>query len=892
MQTFIRRGACPALVFSALTILLGPAGSNPQENEGVVLTKALVVAFPEGSCRRLVPYDPVEYMLITGRWSTPRAGGGVPLAAASGSAPLAAASASYASGVSFGMTKMTALATSPSAAPPQRLPTSPVRPSTEFRTSPWEPITANDQGWFEHQALTCGYAYIAYESPRDQVLLLEGFAHDFVYVNGEPRIGNRYGQSDTYESWQPRFDFSSIPVRLKAGRNDFLFKCGRGRLKVRLRKPPAEVFLNSKDMTVPDLIVGEETNTRGAIVVVNASDKVLRSAKISLAGGGLSAEELPVPDILPLTVRKVAIPVAGPAPTAPGPFPIEVTLFKDDPGGRTALDRTTVELRAVNIQEPHRRTYVSDVDGSVQHYAVLPAQRRDRPAALVLSLHGANVEALNQVRSYSPKTWAHIVAPTNRRPYGFNWEDWGRLDALAVLDEAQKHYPTDPDRVYLTGHSMGGHGAWMVGGLFPDRFAAIGPSAGWISFVSYKVRTPVDADTPMGKMLMRSFLPSDPYALIRNYLQDGIYILHGEKDDDVPVTEARNMAAALAKVHKDFVYHEQPGAGHWWDASPEAGVDCVDWPPMFDFFASRIRPEAERVRDVEFATPCPGISASSGWLTIEAQVRPLELSSARLHASPADGLFSGTTQNIARLSIDLASFEPRETLRVELDGRKIADIPWPKPEPRLRLVRREGQWEVSERPPAELKGPHRSGLFKDAFKNRVILVYGTHGSGEENAWARAKARYDAETFWYQGNGSLDVVPDTDFAPAAFPDRNVVVYGHARMNSAWRSLLDKSPVQVNRGGVTAGGRTIKGKDLGCLFIQPRPDSQIASVGVVAGTGIAGLRLTNNLLYLYPGYGFPDLLIVKPALLTSGLFGVEAAGFFGPDWRAETGDIVWK
>jgi len=892
MRTFIKKGVFPALILGALAILLDTAGSTPPETDSLVLTKALVVALPEGSCRLVIPYDPVEYMLVTGRWTTPRAGGGVPLASAFRGEAIPAARPGDAFGGFPGVTKMAAPALSPSAASPQRLPTSPVAPSAEFRTSPWEAITANDKGWIEHRALGCGYAYIAYESHRDQVLLLEGFAHDFVYVNGEPRIGNRYGQSDTYESWQPRFDFSSIPVRLKAGRNDFLFKCVRGRLKVRLRQPSAEVFLNVKDLTVPDLIVGEETNTRGAVVVVNASGKALRNAKISVSGAGLSAEELPVPDILPLSVRKIAFPLAGPAPAAPGEVMLELTLTRNDRGQRTVLDKATVELRAVNLREPHRRTYVSDVDGSVQHYAVLPAQRVDRPAALVLSLHGANVEALNQVRSYPPKTWAHIVAPTNRRPYGFNWEDWGRLDALAVLGEAQKLYATDPGRVYLTGHSMGGHGAWMLGGLYPDRFAAIGPSAGWISFVSYKVRTPADAGTPMGAMVMRALLPSDPYALIHNYLQVGIYILHGEKDDDVPVTEARDMAAALGKVHQDFVYHEQPGAGHWWDVSPEAGVDCVDWPPMFDFFARHARPEAERVRDVEFATPCPGVSASSGWLTIEAQVRPLELSSARLHASPADGLFSGTTQNIARLAIDLTSMEPRETLRVELDGQKITDIPWPKPEPRLWLARREGKWEVSQRPSAGLKGPHRSGLFKDAFKNRVVLVYGTHGSAEENDWALAKARYDAETFWYQGNGSLEVISDTDFSPAGFPDRNVVVYGHAGMNSAWSSLLDKSPVQVQRGRLTAGGRTLQGKDLGCLFIQPRPDSEIASVGVVAGTGTAGMRLTNNLLYLYPGYGFPDVLIARPAWLTSGLFGVEAAGFFGPDWRIETGDIVWK
>jgi len=27
-----------------------------------------------------------------------------------------------------------------------------------------------------------------------------------------------------------------------------------------------------------------------------------------------------------------------------------------------------------------------------------------------------------------------LVAPTNRRPYGYDWEDWGRADALEVLE--------------------------------------------------------------------------------------------------------------------------------------------------------------------------------------------------------------------------------------------------------------------------------------------------------------------------------------------------------------------------------------------------------------------------------------------------------------------------
>ena len=61
--------------------------------------------------------------------------------------------------------------------------------------------------------------------------------------------------------------------------------------------------------------------------------------------------------------------------------------------------------------------------------------------SLFLSVHGAEVEAISQARAYKPKTEGPIVAPTNRRPRGFNWEDWGRLDALEVLEIAKNSFP-------------------------------------------------------------------------------------------------------------------------------------------------------------------------------------------------------------------------------------------------------------------------------------------------------------------------------------------------------------------------------------------------------------------------------------------------------------------
>jgi hypothetical protein len=59
---------------------------------------------------------------------------------------------------------------------------------------------------------------------------------------------------------------------------------------------------------------------------------------------------------------------------------------------------------------------------------------------------------------------------------------------------------------------------------------------------------------------------------------------------------------------------------------------------------------------------------------------------------------------------------------------------------------------------AAMKSPQRYGGFKNVFTNRPVLVYGTKGTPEENAWALAKARYDSETFWYRGNATFEVIP--------------------------------------------------------------------------------------------------------------------------------------
>ena len=51
----------------------------------------------------------------------------------------------------------------------------------------------------------------------------------------------------------------------------------------------------------------------------------------------------------------------------------------------------------------------------------------------------------------------------------------------------------------------------------------------------------------------------------------------------------------------------------------------------------------------------------------------------------------------------------------------------------------------------------------------------------------AKARYDAEGFWYRGNGSIEVVPAVEFDAAREHDRGVILYGNIEFRRRQRRM---------------------------------------------------------------------------------------------------------
>jgi hypothetical protein len=313
---------------------------------------------------------------------------------------------------------------------------------------------------------------------------------------------------------------------------------------------------------------------------------------------------------------------------------------------------------------------------------------------------------------------------------------------------------------------------------------------------------------------------------------------------------------------------------------------------MFEYFSKRSRPDRAEVRHVEFVTASPSVSSECHWATIEAQEKQFNLSSVNITHDPQKRSFAGKTENVARLTLDLGHLKPGP-IQIALDGETLANVEWPGDIGKLWLYRgADKKWRTGPRPAATEKYPARSGPFREAFRNRVLFVVGTKGTDAENAWALQKARLDAESFWYRGNGFIEIVLDTEFGASHDRDRNVVLYGNADTNAVWTTLLDASPVVVRRGVVTIGSREAKGEDLACLFVRPRPGSDIALVGVVSGAGIKGMRLTDRLPYFVSGVGYPDCVLFRPEALAKGLSGITAAGFFGNDWSVENGEFAWR
>ena len=746
----------------------------------------------------------------------------------------------------------------------------------------WSSIEMDEEGLFKSENLRSGWIYMSLNSKEKEVVIVQPNGASEIIVNGVLRAGDVYANGWTL-----------LPVELKKGRNEFWYKVSRGRKKgVTVSKPEKPVFLTSLDTTLPDLLTTEMDEKWGAIRVVNASENTLSNfVIISNVAGKTSNTQIRV-SVPPMTSRKIPFKLRDGPNSPTKQHAAEVSLYQDD----KLLHQTAINLEVKEPTKNYRRTFISNIDGSLQYYGVRQGTAElGRKPAKFLSVHGAGVKGIGQAGSYQNKDWGHVVAPTNRREFGFDWEDWGRIDAMEAFEHAAQAYGTDPVRTYLTGHSMGGHGTWYLGATFPDIWAAIAPMAGWRSFFSYVGTPEFEEPSSMEAMMNRAANPSRTTEMSRNYLHHGVFIEHGDADSTVPVSEARAMRELLGTFHPSMGYHEEPGGGHWYG---------VDHQRAFDFFRDHEKTNIQDLDNLEFRISSPGINATCRYITLYQQEESYEFCGVvskqtirsrrqrRFEENITERTFDVTTENLSVFKIDLNHCKGMTSLSINVDGKPIDGLEWPGVA-EVWLKKVDDAWKIIEEPAdTSQKNPVRYGGFKDAFRHQMVFVYATGGNKEENAWAYNKARFDSETFYYRGNGAMDVIPDTEFKLDAYKDRSVIIYGNADTNKAWKLVLNDSPVQVKNGAMTVGSSILKGDDLGLYMVRPRLDSEVASIGVVAGTGEVGCRTVDSNRYFVAGTGYPDLLIITPEMYRNGISGVKAAGYFGNDWSVENGSIVWS
>lgn len=184
----------------------------------------------------------------------------------------------------------------------------------------------------------------------------------------------------------------------------------------------------------------------------------------------------------------------------------------------------------------------------------------DQRWPMILFLHGAGERGndLNLVKKHG------IPKVAERRP-GFpfvcvspqcpadSWWSEQREVLIALLDHVLAEYRVDPQRVYLTGLSMGGFGTWDLATRYPEYFAAIAPiCGGGPAHFGFPQRVAALKEVP-------------------------VWAFHGAKDPVVPVEESIKLVDALKGYGGDARLTIYPEAGHdSWTATYD-NQELYDW---------------------------------------------------------------------------------------------------------------------------------------------------------------------------------------------------------------------------------------------------------------------------------------------------------------------------
>jgi poly(3-hydroxybutyrate) depolymerase len=452
-------------------------------------------------------------------------------------------------------------------------------------------------------------------------------------------------------------------------------------------------------------------------------------------------------------------------------------------GAGVALLLAVAALRAQT--GPRVLAVVSTVDGSEQPYALYLPRSFDpaRQYPLLISLHSEESNHrlnLSQVlglaalgatgedgaRFPSLRDAELIVAcPLARGSMGY--QGIPEQDVYDVLADVERRFPVDPDRVYLTGISMGGGGALWLAETRPDLWAGAAVLC---------------ADTMPGSE-----------ELAANLLNVPLRLYHGEADTIVPVAASRAWQKRLLDLAVPAAYTEYPSTRHnVWDLAYTRG-GVMQW-----FAGLRRNRTPERVRLV---TRSYRYSAAY-WVRVDG-LTPGTLAS--IDARRAGAEVKVETENVDGFTIAAEGGEPA---RVTIDGAAVRL----KSGAALSFSKSAAGW----RHGLVAAGGKRAGAegpIVRAVSGRHMYVYGTLGApAAEEIESRRKVAVEAAS-WSTARSrlalTLPVKADSQVTADDIESADLVLFGTAESNALIARFADRLPL----------GLRPDAADYGLLFIAP-------------------------------------------------------------------------
>lgn len=174
--------------------------------------------------------------------------------------------------------------------------------------------------------------------------------------------------------------------------------------------------------------------------------------------------------------------------------------------------------------------------------------------ALVVCLHGAGFTGEAYLDRWKSRLGENYILACPTYPAGAWFTRRAEDLVLATVQVVRQRYRIDPDRIFLSGMSNGGIGAWLIGMHHAPLFAGLAPMASGIDDVLF------------------------PF--LENLRTTPVYIIHGSQDQVMPVELSRKLAGELKNLDYPFIYREHDrthamAGGHFFPR--EELPDLVKW---------------------------------------------------------------------------------------------------------------------------------------------------------------------------------------------------------------------------------------------------------------------------------------------------------------------------